>query len=296
MSIGLNLVEASKLSQDMLQKGVILTMATNSPVLEKLPFMEIVGNGYSYNLVDELPSVGFREVNTGYTESGATVSRETEHLVILGGDVDVDLFIAKTRGNINDVRALQTELKAKATAKAFEKNFFNGDTSKDANGFDGLLVRLGKGKGTKIDGTIDISTSAKTNASLNLLNELLDAVDGGADVLYMDKATRRKIMALLQTSGHYIEQGQDAFGRMVSKYGDVEIRAVEDGLCPTDTIFAVKFGVEQYISGLTNGGVQVMDLGQLDTKPCYRTRIEFYCGLAVFHPKAFAVLSAPVSA
>lgn len=281
MSMGLNLVEASKLSQDMLQKGVIMTMTTNSPVLEKLPFMEVVGNGYSYNLVDELPEVGFRQVNGGYTESGATVSRETEHLVILGGDVDVDLFIAKTRGNINDVRAIQTELKAKATAKAFEKNFFMGDTSSDANGFDGLAKRLEKGKGTKIEKVL----------SLDALNELLDAVEGGADVLYMDKATRREIMKLLQESNHYLENGTDAFGRMVVKYGDVEIRAIEDGLVTRGHIYAVKFGAEQYVSGLTNGGVQVMDLGQLETKPCYRTRIEFYCGIAVFHPKAFAVLT-----
>ena len=98
-------------------------------------------------------------------------------------------------------------------------------------------------------------------------------------------------MKLLQSSNHYIEQGQDAFGRMVYKYGDVEIRAVEDGLVPSKHIIAVKFGAEQYVSGLTNGGVQVMDLGQLETKPCYRTRIEFYCGMAVFHPRAFAVLT-----
>lgn len=279
--MGLSLTESAKLSQDMLQKGVIMTMATNSPVLEKLPFMEIVGNGYAYNLVDELPTVGFRQVNGGYTESGATVSREVENLVILGGDVDVDLFIAKTRGNINDVRALQTELKAKATAKAFEKNFFLGDVSSDANSFDGLEKRLEKGKGSKIEKEL----------SLDSLNELLDAVDGGADVLYMNKATRRKVMALLQASNHYIENGQDAFGRPVQMYGGVEIRPVEDDLCTADHVYAVKFGVEQYVSGLTNGGVQVMDLGQLETKPCFRTRIEFYCGLAVFHPKSFAVLT-----
>ena len=281
MSIGLNLTEAAKLSQDMLQKGVILTMATNSPVLEKIPFMEVVGNGYSYNLVSTLPTVGFRQVNGAYTESGSSISRETEHLVILGGDVDVDLFIAKTRGNINDVRALQTELKAKAVAKAFEKNFFKGDSSTDSNGFDGLTKRLEKGKGTKI----------QKELTLDSLNELLDAVEGGADVLYMDKATRRELMKLLQESNHYIEQGQDAFGRMVSKYGDVEIRAIEDGLTDEKHVYAVKFGAEQYVSGLTNSGVQVMDLGQLETKPCYRTRIEFYCGIAIFHPKSFAVLT-----
>ena len=283
--MGLNLTESAKLSTDMLQKGVILTMAKQSPVLEKLPFMEIVGNGYAYNLTDELPEVGFRAINNGYTESGASVSREVEHLVVLGGDVDVDCFIAKTRGNVNDIRAIQTELKAKATARAFENNFFKGDITTEANGFDGLDARLKKGKGTEIKGEL----------SLNSLNELLDAVVDGADVLYMSKKTRREVMALLQASNHYIENATDAFGRMVTMYGGKEIRPCEDGLVEDGKIYAVKFGQEQYVSGLTNGGIQVKDLGELETKPCYRTRIEFYCGLAVFHPKAFAVLNTNVS-
>lgn len=278
--MGLSLTESAKLSTDMLQKGVILTMAKQSPVLEKLPFMEIVGNGYAYNLVGELPTVGFRAINSGYTESGATVSREVEHLVVLGGDVDVDSFIAKTRGNVNDIRAIQTELKAKATAREFEKNFFVGDGT--GNGFKGLDKRQETdSKGTKIDAEA---------LTLDALNELLDAVVDGADVLYMNKKTRREVMKLLQASNHYIENGSDAFGRPVQMYGGVEIRACEDGLVADNKIYAVKFGQEQYVSGLTNGGIQVRDLGELETKPCYRTRIEFYCGLAVFHPKSFAIL------
>ena len=280
-SIGLTLTEASKLSTDMLQKGVIMTMAKSSAVLEKLPFMEIVGNGYAYNLVGELPTIGFRKVNEGYTEGGATVSREVENLVIMGGAVDVDVFIAKTRGNINDIRALQTELKSVATAQTFEKAFFSGDILTDEDGFDGLDARLKKGKGTEI----------KAELTLDALNELLDAVVNGADVLYMSKKMRRKVLALLQASNHYIENGTDAFGRMVTMYGGIEIRAIEDSLIPEGKIYAVKFGQEQYVSGLTNGGIVVRDLGELETKPVYRTRIEFFCGLAVFHNKSFAVLN-----
>lgn len=291
MSIGLTLVDSAKLSQDMLQKGVILTVAKNSPVLEKLPFMEIVGNGYSYNLVDTMPTVGFRAVNSAYAESGAKTHLETENLVILGGDVDVDRFIAMTRGNINDIRAIQTELKAKATAMEFEKKFFKGD-KQGTNEFDGLITRLKKTRleqGVKKKGTNIVSVGI----TLDALNELLDAVENGADVLYMNKKTRRDVMSLLQESNHYLEVGQDAFGRMVTKYGDVEIRAVEGGttILEDGYIVAVKFGAEQYVCGLTNGGMQVMDIGQLETKPVYRTRIEWYVGLAVFHPQAFAVLS-----
>jgi hypothetical protein len=59
------------------------------------------------------------------------------------------------------------------------------------------------------------------------------------------------------------------------------------------SIYAVRFGedeTDQGVTGLTNGGVQVDDLGQLQEKPAYRTRIEFYCGLATFGGKAAARL------
>lgn len=60
------------------------------------------------------------------------------------------------------------------------------------------------------------------------------------------------------------------------------------------SVYAVKFGDDegdQGVTGLTNGGVQVDNLGQLQEKPVYRTRIEFYCGLAVFGGKAAARLT-----
>jgi hypothetical protein len=39
---------------------------------------------------------------------------------------------------------------------------------------------------------------------------------------------------------------------------------------------------------LPNGGVDVRDLGEQQAKPALRTRIEFFCGLAVFGGKAAA--------
>ena len=97
-------------------------------------------------------------------------------------------------------------------------------------------------------------------------------------------------MKLLQENNHYIENGTDNFGRVVAMYGGIQIVPVEDSLIPENKIYAVKFGTDSYVHGLSNGGVQVRDLGELNTKPCYRTRIEFYCGLATKHKKCFAVL------
>jgi len=296
--MALTLLEAEKYSTDVLRRGVIETFARNSVIFELLPFMEISGNSYAYNQEQTLPGIAFRGVNEAYVESAGIVNQASERLTILGGDVDVDRFLAQTRGNINDLRAIQTEMKSKALALEWTRTFFKGDSAKDANAFDGLEKRV---SGKQI-------ISAGTNGgqlTLAMLDELIDAVEGEPDVLLMSKAMRREVKALLQASSHYIESGEDSFGRPVATYGGIPIRVVEtDGAGAeilgfnevqgtannTASIYAVKFGADQYVSGLRNGSVDVRDLGEIDAKPVYRTRIEFYSGIAVFHPRAVARL------
>jgi len=292
--MAITLVEAAKLSTDTLQRGVIETFARTSPVLELLPFMTIAGNSYQYNQEGNLPDVEFRAVNEGYTESSGTVVQKQESLIMVGGDVDVDKFIAQTLGNVNNQRAIQTNMKVKKLSKTFTQKFFKGDKAVNPKEFNGLDKRLA-GAQTIVMGTNGGSlTIAK-------LHELLDMVEGGAEALFMSKAMRRELQALLEGQTHYIQVGKDNFGRTIEMFGDVAIRVVEDDVLgfnetqgtevAAGSIYAVKFGAQEAISGLTNGGVMVEDLGELETKPAYRTRVEFYAGLADFHPKAAARLA-----
>ena len=46
--MALTLAEAAKLSNDMLLQGVVETIVKESPVLQRLPCVEIVGNGLTY--------------------------------------------------------------------------------------------------------------------------------------------------------------------------------------------------------------------------------------------------------
>lgn len=291
--MALTLMEAEKYSTDVLRRGVIEVFSRNSAIFELLPFMEISGNAYAYNTEEALPGISFRGVNEGYVESAGVINQDSEKLTILGGDVDVDRFLAQTRGNINDLRAIQTEMKSKALAQAWTRTFFKGDTAKNANEFDGLEKRV---NGSQV---IDAGNKGLT---LAMLDELIDAVEGEPDVLFMSKAMRRIVKGILQGSVHYIESGEDSFGRPVTTYGGIPIRVIDadddgeilgfnEGENGTASIYAVKFGADQYVSGLRNGTVNVRDLGEIDDKPVFRTRIEFYSGMAVFHPRAVARLS-----
>lgn len=276
----MTLVEANKYSTDVLQRGVIETMARENVVLELLPFMEIEGNSYQYNVETALPNVEFRNVNEGYTAGVGTVKKESESLVILGGDVDLDKFIVATRSNVNDIRAVQTAMKAKAIANTYAKTFFDGDPETSSNKqFKGLAKRL-EGGNQIVEGAI----------TLDNLNALLDKVYGGADVLIMSKATRREVMKVLQASNHYIENGSDAFGRPVAMYGGVPIRVVEDSILALGHIYAISFGVMEKVCGLQNGALSVRDLGEIDSMPVLKTRIEWYCGMAMFSPDCVGLL------
>lgn len=296
--MAVTLVEAAKLSTDILQRGVIETFARNSAVLELLPFMEIQGNSYKYNQEQTLPGVGFRGVNQAYTESAGVVNQLSEGLVIAGGDVDVDRFIVQTRGNVNDQRAIQTQMKVKALSLTWTKTFFKGDVGSDVNSFDGLQKRL---TGNQV-------ISAGTDGApltIPMLDELIDAVEGEPDVIFCSKTMRREIKKIIQSHNGYSEGDKDAFGRPVMTYGGIPIRVIETdatgaeilgfdetqgSASNTASIYAVKFGPEQYVSGLQNQGISVRDLGEINEKPVYRTRIEWYNGLAVFHPRAAARL------
>jgi hypothetical protein len=56
--MALTLAEASKLSNDMLLQGVVETIVKDSPLLQQMPFIEIVGNGLTYNQVPTLAIQG----------------------------------------------------------------------------------------------------------------------------------------------------------------------------------------------------------------------------------------------
>jgi hypothetical protein len=93
--MALTLAEAAKLSNDVLLMGVIETIIYDSPVLQVLPFIEIVGNGLTYNQENQAPTVAFYDVGDTWAESTPTFTQQTATLKILGGDADVDNFLAR---------------------------------------------------------------------------------------------------------------------------------------------------------------------------------------------------------
>jgi hypothetical protein len=298
--MSITLLEAAKLVQDPLKRGVIEIFPRTSPVLELLPFFPVSGQAYKYNQEETLPGVAFRGINESYTESTGVVNPQVEALFVLGGLSNVDRALVKTQGNVNNLRATYDGMKAKAVALEYTKKFFKGNNSTDPNEFDGLENRL-TGEQVLDQG----STSGGDAQTLDKLDELLDAVQGGPGVLFMNKTLRRKVNTLMRAAGQATEVVRDSFGRQIPAYAGVPIAVIEDdkdgnpilpftednpggGTATSTSVYAVRFGAAEWVSGLQSGSMDVIDQGLSGT--VYQTLIEWICGLGVFHPKAAARL------
>jgi hypothetical protein len=290
--MALTLIQAAQQTTDMLLRGVIETVLDESPVLQFLPFETIQGNALKYTQEVTPGSAAFYAIGDTWTEGTATTQQKTTNLAILGGDADVDNFIQRVMSDQNDQRATQIRLKAKAVARQFETSFIQGDTSSDANAFDGLRRLITTGQ------TLDAATNG-TALTLALLDQMLDLVRGGKpDMLLMSRRSRRKLKALIQASAHYIETG-DQFGRQVMHYDGIPVyisdyqpdtETMGSGGAVHSSIYALKFGWGEALGGVQNGGIEAVEVGQLETKDAMRTRLRWYVSIALFRDNAVARL------
>ena len=295
--MALTLAEAEKLSNDVLLQGVIETIIKDKPLLEMLPFIPITGNGLTYNQENAAATAGFFAVGGTWTENTPTFTQLTAKLVICGGDADVDNFLARTRGNVQDLEAAVIQLKAKAVADKLEDTLVNGDTVTDANSFDGLDKLIGSGAQL-----VSMGTNGAT-LSLAKLDDLIDTVLGEKPgILMMSKRSRRTLNSLFRASGSgVLPIERTEWGSFIELYNGIPIVTsdyISDAKTvgtSTDcsTIYAVVMG-EGAFSGLSSVGapsiVEVERIGSLETKDATRTRVKAYVSCALFNSKKAARL------
>jgi len=291
--MALTLAEAAKLSNDILLSGVVETIIKDSPILQRMPFIEIVGNGLTYNRENAAPTAAFFDVGDTWTESTPTFTQLTVTLKIMGGDADIDNFLIATRSNLQDLEAAVVQLKAKAVRQLFETTFVTGDVAGNPKSFDGLDKLTDAGQ--------SISMGANGGSlTLDKLDELVDQVKGGKpEMLLMSRRSRRIVNKLARNSGSLLETDRDEFGTMLTFYDGIPI-GVSDYISDAQTVgtstdcstvYAFQMG-EGALSGLTApGGLAIERVGSLETKDASRTRIKWYGSLALFNALKLARLT-----
>lgn len=263
--MAVTLAQAKLNVTDDLQLGIIDEFAKSSFILNNIPFHDCVspvGGGatltYGYTRLVTQPTAEFRPVNAEYSTHEVQKQRYTTDLKVFGGAFEVDRIIAGM-GGIADEVALQSSQKVKAASALFSDTLINGNSSTDANVFDGLDVAV-TGSDTEYtpDAAIDLSTSDAVDANykkfVDQLDEWVYSMDGITCLMCNEKMAA-KFRAIARRMGQYQITKND-FGQRVEYFGDipfVDLGAKAGSNDPivginggNTSIYAVRFGMDGF--------------------------------------------------
>ena len=290
--MAITLAEMKVGMSDKVTQNVVDLFVRHSEILELLPFDNCVspsgGSTLTYGYVQKkLPSAtAFRAINTEYAPSQATVEKKSVDLKVFGGTFEIDRVIKDAEGMFNNV-AFQMEEKILSAIGTFHNAMINGDSSVDANAFDGLdkfLVGQSTEYGT--DSSIDLSTMAKLKENADVFYEaLLKLINStGAQAIMCNGDMKTKIQTVARILG-YKTESEEAFGRTITTIGEGKVRiidlknhvtvsgnvAVETPVIGVDAsgltdIYAVKFSVTDGFHGVTLTGNNAINQYQPDFK------------------------------
>lgn len=303
--------EADKLSNNQLIAGVIDEIIEKDDLFSVLPFVRVNSKAYVYNRESEvaennitlgagLPS--FIDPNEAVNEGAVPFVEVVAKLRILAGDVDVDKFLQETEGDSNDQLGLQIAKKAKAVGRLYHKTLAQGDAIGNPKEFDGIKNLTAAGQTMLATATPNVGAAL----TLSMLDQLLDMVPNGADVLVMRRGTARAYRSLIRAAGG--NNGADlmveAFGRPMLTHNGVPI-IINDFLPGNEangssgsilcSVYAARMNEADGLHGLYGGaeaGLRVEHVGTVQNKDADRMRVKWYCGLALKSTKSVARLSA----
>lgn len=304
----ITLTEYVKTVSDPTQRFVINEFL-ESRLFQVLPFFNVSGGGYFYDLTSKLPGVGFRGINENYTSAPGVMNPQSEALKLFGGDIKTDVALIDRYGSSR--RATEVQMAIMAARLEFEKTFFKGDSGLEPREFDGLQKR--------ITGTQLISNGADDTGnvlSIKSLKEAIDQIKAGTGRKYMfcnDTVVRILEGYYEGTANGMLRVTQNELGEEVMMYRGCEIVKIEDdeegnAILPfTETspdgssstnntsIYITRFGETLCtgIQGPSNGvqGIYAEDFGRIEAEPKYLTRVQWDCGLVVANGRSVARLA-----
>lgn len=276
-------------SAEPVQRGVIETFLAANQLLSFLPFETQTSGTYIYDLETAIPSVSFRAVNEAVSEIEGTEARMTETVALYGGDIVTDKFLVQTQGVERHSRDVVKGL------KSFAHNYFAhvGSGAVGTRGFAGIGTRNSGYGNTVANG------GAGGAISLTSLDQAIDSVEGPNRVIFMSRAAKRRISAYARTLGYGILGfTQSALGAQIETYNGLPVIATDPLGSSTNFTTVGASGViivaslaPGYITGLQVAPPTATFLGEQDTKPQLKTRVEWYAGLIYEHPRASVSLT-----
>jgi hypothetical protein len=288
--------EAEKLSNNVLEQGVIEEIIDKDAMFALMPFKRIVGKAYLYNREDTLSEAEFLDPYEVVPEGGATFEEVVARLRILIGDVDIDNFLDETMDDTNDQTAVQIAAKAKGMARKFQRTLAIGNSGASPKEFDGLAT---------LCDAAQVKVAAANGAALTfeMLDALLRTVPNGADALVMRGGTHDAVLAMLRNLGGTTPEHVTLPGNGVDVPAYRRVPIIVNDYLPTETqgtsvnntcsIYAVRFNETDGLHGIYGGasaGIRVQPIGTIQNKDAERFRLKWYCGTALKSTRSLARL------
>lgn len=278
--MAITLAEAKVGMADKVDQQVVDMFRRSSLLLDRMTFDNAISPGtggstlvYGYTQLKTPSTAAVRAINTEYTPGEAKREEKTAKAVIMGGSFQVDRVIQSTSGAIDEL-VFQADEKVKAVSNFFTNAVINGTA---ATTFDGLKTLL-TGSSTEYTATADLTTSAAMDSNYQLfldeLDEFISGLDGGADMLIMNRKMLAKLRGIARRAG-YFAQSRDEFGRLVETYNGIELMdageyfngtssvpivadtAAASSTPGTSDIYAIKFGLDAF-HGISPTGTKVV--------------------------------------
>lgn len=307
------LAQYAKLEADPLTKYVLVNMIRDIKIADILPFENVNSLRSTAIRWRLLPTVAFRDLNSDYTEdTSGDVEEVWESLYILGGLVKFDRVFNKVGNTIKDPKQLQMDMKLKSLALTFNNYFFNGDLASDALGFEGIKKRIaGMPSRQSVLATASGATALLVTASAASVQQFWNKVDtafqycndGNVQGIFCNEALKLGLARSLRygasQGGNFLDVTKDSFDRSLVTYRGVPVHdaglkkdqstsiitntetAADAGSDATSMYFC-SFNMEQGITGIQLGPLEVIQDAKKDVATADQTMIEWVVGLAGF--------------
>ncbi|POO87386.1 hypothetical protein [Clostridium sp. 3-3] len=218
--------------QGTLEQGSVLAMEKSTPIVGVMPFKEIKGNAYSFNVVDTLIPTEHRELGQDVDADELQSTKVTKSLMILTNSVKTDRALG-VMIDITDIMAEGQHLAMISSGKALEKKVITELESYLSNGE----------AGEKFTGALTI----------DLLDDAVDFSE--PNIIFVSNGSHRALKKLLKAENESTET-IESFGKRCLAYGGVPIHVSHD--LGANEILMVRFA-EDGVHGVTNSGVKVYE-------------------------------------
>jgi len=249
----------------------------NSDVLNRLGFVNAPTGSYGWVEELTLPTSYWVGINaTDPDTSKATYQPHAVSTSLMRAGLFADNMQqgeAEAQGSKTGTITMQAQGHAKSMMYAAELALFDGEPTTDAAEPQGLNSKLTVTSGADTNLiNADGAGTVGANITVDMLEDLVDAVDGGANALLMSKPMRRELKKLFRNQSQLEYQDEIGFTQPVLSFEGVPILIIGKGRARTEilgfdetvgtsttcgSIYGVRFDIDGFF-GLQNKPMEVL--------------------------------------